>query len=208
MASKSPPSFLRNRSNLPTICNRSAIHISRSSDGRKNKFTAWVMDLWIVKQPQCNKVIPLCFLLFSLLLQHPSYLPAKSTFVHPPFPFFSLLSLTPSFLDAFSHLYKRVCPSVGQSVGRSVGHTRVEFLIFQTEMKQNRTKNVKLNNLKDIKAKIEQKSINNMKDLLKTSTRVDRRVGSRLMSVLSQIFLTSLLGRAGEARITKSFLLM
>ena len=25
------------------------------------------------------------------------------------------------FLDAFSHLYKRVCPSVGRSVRRSVG---------------------------------------------------------------------------------------
>ena len=36
-----------------------------------------------------------------------------------------------SFLDAFSHLYKRVCPSVGRSVGPSVGHTRVEFLIFR-----------------------------------------------------------------------------
>ena len=40
------------------------------------------------------------------------------------------------FLDAFSHLYKRVCPSVRPSVGRSVRrsvrrlvrHTRVEFL--------------------------------------------------------------------------------
>ena len=36
-----------------------------------------------------------------------------------------------SFLDAFSHLYKRVCPSVGpsvrRSVRRSVGHTRVEI---------------------------------------------------------------------------------
>ena len=40
------------------------------------------------------------------------------------------------FLDAFSHLYKRVCPSVRRSVRRSVrpsvrpsvGHTRVEFL--------------------------------------------------------------------------------
>ena len=40
------------------------------------------------------------------------------------------------FLDAFSHLYKRVCrsvdrsvgPSVGWSVHRSVRHTRVEFL--------------------------------------------------------------------------------
>ena len=35
------------------------------------------------------------------------------------------LSLEP-FLDAFSHLYKRV----GPFVGLSVGHTRVEFLIF------------------------------------------------------------------------------
>ena len=37
-----------------------------------------------------------------------------------------------SFLDAFSHLYKRVCPSVGWSVRLyvrwSVGHTQVEFL--------------------------------------------------------------------------------
>ena len=40
-----------------------------------------------------------------------------------------------SFLDAFSHLYKRVCPSVvpsvgpsvRRSVGLSVGHTRVEI---------------------------------------------------------------------------------
>ena len=32
------------------------------------------------------------------------------------------------FLDAFSHLYKRVCPSVGRSVGWSVGRTRVEIL--------------------------------------------------------------------------------
>ena len=31
------------------------------------------------------------------------------------------------FLDAFPHLYKRVCPSVGPSVRPSVGHTRVEF---------------------------------------------------------------------------------
>ena len=31
------------------------------------------------------------------------------------------------FLDAFSHLFKRVCPSVGRSVRRSVLHTRVEF---------------------------------------------------------------------------------
>ena len=35
------------------------------------------------------------------------------------------------FLDAFSHLYKRVCPSVGPSVRpsvrRSVRHTRVEI---------------------------------------------------------------------------------
>ena len=31
------------------------------------------------------------------------------------------------FLDAFSHLYKRVCLSVGPSVRPSVRHTRVEF---------------------------------------------------------------------------------
>ena len=39
------------------------------------------------------------------------------------------------FVDAFSHLYKRVCSSVGwsfrRSVGRSVRHTEVEFLIFR-----------------------------------------------------------------------------
>ena len=43
------------------------------------------------------------------------------------------------FLAAFSHLYKRTClsvgrlvpPSVGLSVRPSIGHTRVEFLIFQ-----------------------------------------------------------------------------
>ena len=32
------------------------------------------------------------------------------------------------FLDAFSHHYKRLCPSVGRSVGPSVGHTRVEIM--------------------------------------------------------------------------------
>ena len=44
---------------------------------------------------------------------------------------FLLYFYTP-FLDAFSHLYKRVCPSVRPSVrpsvGRSVRHTRVEYL--------------------------------------------------------------------------------
>ena len=47
-----------------------------------------------------------------------------------------LYSLNTLFLDAFSHLYKRMClsvrPSVRRSVGPSVrwsvGHTRVEFL--------------------------------------------------------------------------------
>ena len=37
------------------------------------------------------------------------------------------------FLDAFSHLYKRVCPSVRPSVRRSVGpsvrHTQVEIMV-------------------------------------------------------------------------------
>ena len=31
------------------------------------------------------------------------------------------------FLDASSHLYKRVCPSVRWSVGRSVGHAFVKI---------------------------------------------------------------------------------
>ena len=47
-----------------------------------------------------------------------------------------VFALTAHFLDAFSHLYKRVCPSIRWSVHpsvrplvrRSVGHTRVEFL--------------------------------------------------------------------------------
>ena len=37
-----------------------------------------------------------------------------------------------SFLDAFMHLYKRVClfvrPSICRSFGPSVGHTRVEIV--------------------------------------------------------------------------------
>ena len=32
------------------------------------------------------------------------------------------------FLDAFSHLYNRVCPSVHPSVCRSVRHTQVEIM--------------------------------------------------------------------------------
>ena len=48
-------------------------------------------------------------------------------------PVFCFLCLFLSgFLDSFSHLYKRVClsvrRSVGPPVGRSVRHTRVEFL--------------------------------------------------------------------------------
>ena len=39
--------------------------------------------------------------------------------------------LLPYFLDAFSHLYKRVCPSVRQSINPFVyplvGHTRVKI---------------------------------------------------------------------------------
>ena len=60
------------------------------------------------------------------------------------------------FLDAFSHLYKRVCPSVRRSVRRS--HTSW-ISDISTEMKQNSTKNMMLRHLKDIMAKIEQKSI-------------------------------------------------
>ena len=36
----------------------------------------------------------------------------------------SFLSFHLFFLDAFSHLYKRVCPSVRPSVGRSIGPSR------------------------------------------------------------------------------------
>ena len=70
------------------------------------------------------------------------------------------------FLDAFLHLYKRVCPSVRPSVGRSVGHTDSHtswISDISTEMKQNSTKNTMLRHLQDIKAEIEQKSIHNMK---------------------------------------------
>ena len=52
-----------------------------------------------------------------------------------------------------------VRPSVGLSVGRSVRH----ISDILTEMKQNSTKNMMLRHLKVIKAKIEQKSIHNMK---------------------------------------------
>ena len=37
-------------------------------------------------------------------------------------------SVSQIFLDAFAHLYKRLCPSVGRSVGRSVRHARVETM--------------------------------------------------------------------------------
>ena len=43
--------------------------------------------------------------------------------VAPRDPFFRIPC---KFLDAFSHLYKRVCPSVRPSVRRSVGHVGVE----------------------------------------------------------------------------------
>ena len=69
-----------------------------------------------------------------------------------------------SFLDAFSHLYKRVSPSVRQSIGRSVRRSHTSWIAdISTEMKQNSTKNMMLRHLKVIKAKIEQKSIHTMK---------------------------------------------
>ena len=74
---------------------------------------------------------------------------------------------TPSdlfFLDAFSHLYKRVCPSVRRSVRPSVRPSHMSWISdISTEMKQNSTKNMILSHLEDIKAKIEQKNINNIK---------------------------------------------
>ena len=74
------------------------------------------------------RILLLCLLplhTFSLLLLLPF-----SPLLHllPPAPFILLLLLPPlfppallPFLDAFSHLYKRVCPSIGQSVRPSVG---------------------------------------------------------------------------------------
>ena len=68
------------------------------------------------------------------------------------------------FLDAFSHLYKRVCPSVGRSVRRSVRPSHTSWISdISTEMKQNSNKDMMLRHLKVLKAKIEQKSIHNMK---------------------------------------------
>ena len=68
------------------------------------------------------------------------------------------------FLDGFSHLYERVCPSVRPSVRPSVGRSHTSWISdISTEMKQNSTKNMMLRHLKVIKAKIEQKSIHIMK---------------------------------------------
>ena len=83
-----------------------------------------------------------------------------------------------SFLDAFSHLYKRVCPSVGPSVR----HTRVEFRIFWLIWDKIalgtwcyatwRTLRLKLNKRASITWNY------HFKDHLKTSTREDRQNAS------------------------------
>ena len=92
----------------------------------------------------------------------------------------------PVFLDAFSHPYKRVRPSVGRSVRPSQASWISDI---STEMKQKSTKNMLPSHLKDIKARIEQKSINNIKlpfeglfKGLKTSMRADRQNASYVCS--------------------------
>ena len=60
-----------------------------------------------------------------------------------------------------------VRPSVGPSVRPSVRPSHTSWISdISTEMKQNSTENMILRHLKDIKAKIEQKSINNIKLLV------------------------------------------
>ena len=60
---------------------------------------------------------------------------------------------------------------------------------ISTEMKQNSTKNMILRQLKEIKAKIEQKSINNIKLSFEgTSTRADRQNASYVCTT-SDMFL-------------------
>ena len=86
------------------------------------------------------------------------------------------------FLDAFSHFCKRVCPSVGRSVGPSVrwSHTSWSFGKFDilTKMEQNSTGNMKLYYLKD-----------NLKDNLETSTRADRQNSSDVWTPSDSFFL-------------------
>ena len=85
--------------------------------------------------------------------------------------FFLLLD----FLDAFSHLYRRVCPSVGQSirpsVGRSVHHTRVEFPRNELNFNKIVSGTWKCH----------------LKDYSETSTRVDRQNAS-VVWTLSSLF--------------------
>ena len=62
--------------------------------------------------------------------------------------------MTKTFLDALSHLYKRVCPFVGRSVRLSVRLSVTHKLNFWksndlTKIEQNSTKNMKLFHLKD-----------------------------------------------------------
>jgi len=54
-------------------------------------------------------------------------------------------------LDAFSHLYKRVSPSVGRSVRRSVGRSVTHKLNFEkwAEFEQNSMRNKKVCHLED-----------------------------------------------------------
>ena len=69
------------------------------------------------------------------------------------------------FLDAFSHLYKRVCPSLCRSVGRSVGQS-----VRRSHMSW----------IFDISTKVEQNNMkhNHLRDNLKTGTWADRQNAS------------------------------
>ena len=60
-----------------------------------------------------------------------------------------LLSISKSFLDAFSHLYKRVCRSVGPSVRRSHTSWISKKSDILTKMEQDSIKNTKLYHLTD-----------------------------------------------------------
>ena len=62
----------------------------------------------------------------------------------------SFFSFYLSFLDAFSHLYKRVCPSVRRSVGPSVGRSHTSWISEKwAEFEQNSIGNKKVCHLKD-----------------------------------------------------------
>ena len=81
----------------------------------------WLLVYWLV-----------CFLVFFFVLFFFLFLfipeDAGGLILVGGWVFFGWFIFDGRFLDAFTHLYKRVCLSVGPSVRPSVRHTRVEFL--------------------------------------------------------------------------------